>query len=366
MHTTQLSSEKSRRVFPPMAACAPVTPSRRANVPAHVKAYVLGRAASFGYHDSAHTKEEKQAFISALSKELNERYGAETGAWDEARTGTYVRNLRHAGARGKENNAAAEEQAPRTLTATSSPVQRLLRDWQNTLLAASLLNSTTLARHTSNKGTCNEELVRGFLASVLGSRMIGIGSGEILARSTSDPPPRQLDVVLYDTAYPVLRPASLCAAAAANTTCFYPESVLAVVEVKTTLTNQDLRDVGLAAQRLGTVPLYVFAFDSQVTLKSIDLSCLPENVLGVYTLSHGCAVHCSEGWCVVLPSRTQPLEQFYSDLLDMLGLEESLQRVVTVLKDHLAAAATAAGSEDDVSSLDLALQSMTVMERAKT
>lgn len=200
-----------------------------------------------------------------------------------------------------------------------------------------------------NRGSCNEELLRGFLSSVLGSRLIGVGSGEVLpfdAGRDSDAMPRQVDILLYNNAFPCLAPARFGVAAAAaaaspsTCACYYPESVLAVIEVKTTLTNQDLRDVCTAAEQLNPIPFFIFAFDSQSMLRTIDTSAMPLNVMSIHTLSHGSLVSTADEdggpcWKAVLPSQTPALEVFYDALLDVLSAEESLQEVVSVLRAHL-------------------------------
>ena len=111
--------------------------------------------------------------------------------------------------------------------------------------------------------------------------------------------------------------------------------MLAIVEVKTTLTNQDLRDVCTAASQLAPLPFFILAFDSQSTLRSIDCSMMPENVMGIYALSHGSLVRCEEGWQTVFPSQRPPLEVFYSGLLDALSCQPSLNALVYSLRRHL-------------------------------
>jgi hypothetical protein len=143
---------------------------------------------------------------------------------------------------------------------------------------------------------------------------------------------------------------------ASSPACFYAESIFAIIEVKTTLTNQDLIDVYSASRELSPLPFFVFAFDSQVSLHAISLASAPENVFGIYTLSHGCVVRCEEGWRCILPSQRLPLEEFYLALLDVLALEESLQGVVFALRKHLIG--DEEEEEDEQQHLDQALHQL--------
>lgn len=305
--------------LPAAAAPTPVTPSctpatpRRPNVPLHIREWILSRVNQFRYHEKGlRTKEEKQAFLIELSKKLNERFLIETGHWDEARTGVFVRNLKK----------APRPPSPSTTTEVKSPMEQLLMDWQVVLQTSSRLNSSSLARHPSDRGSCNEDLIKGFLSSVLcSSRYIGIGSGEIF--TTGRKKTRQLDIVLYNPYYPCLRPARF--GGSDGCCCFYEESVMLVIEVKTTLTNQDLSDVGMAASTLpSNIPLLVLSFDSQSTLKAIDTSHLPENVKGIFTLSHGSLVF-NNKMQIIHPSQQSPLMSFYIATLHQL-LEYALQQ----------------------------------------
>ena len=146
------------------------------------------------------------------------------------------------------------------------------------------------------------------------------------------------------------------AAATSPCACYYPESVLAIIEVKTTLTNQDLRDVCTAASQLAPLPFFILAFDSQSMLRAIDCSMMPENVIGIYAFSHGSLVRCSDedGWQAVLPSQRPPLEMFYTGLLDTLSCEPSLNALVCSLRRHLD------GSKNDTVLIENALAALDV------
>lgn len=304
---------------PETPSCTPLaTPTpRRPNVPLRIREWILSRVSQFQYHEKGiRTKEEKQAFIIELSTKLNERFSNETGRWDEARTGTFVRNLK------KTKIEATRMPSPSTTTAvaTKSPMEQLLLDWQVLLQTSSRLNSNNLARHPSDRGSCNEDLIKGFLSSVLcSSRFIGIGSGEIFTSGGRKEKTRQLDIILYNPDFPCLRPARF--SGDDGCCCFYEESIMLVIEVKTTLTNQDLCDVGLAASMLPShIPMLIVSFDSQSTLKAIDTTRLPENVKGIFTLSHGSIIkkdHDDE-WFVLHPSKRAPLVAFYDCVLQQL------------------------------------------------
>lgn len=318
------------------ATLPPSTPSsRRPNVPAPVKEWIFSKANLFQYYDEVRTKEEKQIFITELTKKLNSRFGNETGEWDEIRTGNMVRNLK----KEKFITPRKEVPQPEPTPPSPTPIERLLLDWQATLIASSRLNSNTLSRHSSNRGSCNEDLVKGFLSSVLSSKWIGIGSGEILSNQAN---PRQVDILIYNQEYPCLMPARF-SNVGTSCACYYPESVMTIIEVKTTLTNQDLQDVAKAASLLFPIPLIIFAFDSQVSLKAIDLSILPANVEGIVTLSHGSLVREKETWHIIHPSKRAPLIAFYLVLLRVLLFYAeqnsmiSLTHVLSVLKGHLPA-----------------------------
>ncbi len=335
------------------------TPSRRPNIPSSLKDWIYAKAVAFRYFEKgARTKEEKGVFVEQLTRKLNERYAEDTGAWDSKRTGDQLRNIkkdRWAPLCPRDENvapAAPLKVEKPAMTKPSSALEVLLSGWQRALQSASQLNAAALARHTCNRGACNEDLVRGFLRSTLESQFVGVGTGEVLDRDldSSAAMPRQLDVVLYNTEYPRLSPARL-GANDEGCVCFYREAVIAVVEVKTTLTNQDLRDVGASARLLGReIPLVVVAFESQASLKAVDQEALPENVLGVFVLSHGSLVRgaSSGDFALVYPHQRPALVDFYLCLLGALDTyaratdHERLARVA----GHLRQAAAGAPQQD--------------------
>ena len=354
----------------PAAAAAAVTPScppqstttpRRPNVPLHIREWIFTKANEFQYYESKlRTKEEKQLFIKELTRKLNERYMNETGVWDEARTATLVRNL-------KKDKTSLPLQKETTPTQVASPVEQLLIDWQTTLTSASRLNSNTLARHPSNRGTCNEELIKGFLSSTLSSRYISIGSGEILSSSSPSHKTRQLDIVLYNPEYPCLRPAQL-GTSFDGLACFYEESIMTVIEVKTTLTNQDLNDVATSASMLPkSIPFLIFSFDSQSSLKAIDTTKMPENVIGIFTLSHGSIVRVEDQLNVIHPSKRAPMIEFYHSILQQLLIyatnqEEPSITFIRVIETLLNQVSTDVTRSDSLSYLENKIETCTIDE----
>lgn len=351
-----------------MAAAPPAaTPSRRANVPLPIKDWIYEKATEFRYYEKGErTKEEKKIFLRELAEKLSRRHGRDTGAWDEKRAGHQVRNLkkerwlRH---RGEGSGAATKKERDEAAAPPLGQIEALMMGWQRYLLAAADLNSSSLARHSSNRGSCNEDLVREFLVKTLSSVYVGVGSGELLEQRDDGTSPRQLDIVLYNTEFPQLVPSGL----APRSACHYRESVIVAVEVKTTLTNQDLADVGESAAILGIdVPCLVFAFDSQLALKGIDADALPPNIKGIFTLSHGCLVMDRAGRRVAVhPHQRAPLCEFYLAVVAQMMAyaehtdHERLRRVC----DRLA---SAAGLVAGVSPLSHARDSRSPADRILT
>lgn len=111
-----------------------------------------------------------------------------------------------------------------------------------------------------------------------------------------------------------------------DSACYYRESIMGIVEVKTTLTNQDLGDVAASASLLAPLPILLFAFHSQSTLKAIDCGSLPDNVLGIYTLSHGSIVRVTGGTCW---RPVQPFEQAACGVLRVYSRPSQRLRTTT-------------------------------------
>lgn len=103
------------------------------------------------------------------------------------------------------------------------------------------------AGHSLHKGTPREHFIREFLQNHLSER-VAIGTGEIVC-ATSLPGERrnQHDIVLYKHDYPKL-------ALGGGINSFLIESVVSTVEVKSTLTKEELKKAFVAAQRLKRLP----------------------------------------------------------------------------------------------------------------
>lgn len=113
---------------------------------------------------------------------------------------------------------------------------------------ASLLATSQIAAnagHSLHKGTPRESFIRQFLEGHLSER-VAIGSGEIIdATSVANPPPTaqrpQFDIVLYKRDYPRLN-------LGGGISAFLAESVVATIEVKSTLDAQGLEQAIRAAR----------------------------------------------------------------------------------------------------------------------
>jgi hypothetical protein len=99
------------------------------------------------------------------------------------------------------------------------------------------------AGHTVNRGTPREIFIREFLAEHL-SEKVAIGTGEIIdANSRPRQVRNQMDIVIYRREYPKLHLGGAIHA-------FLAESVVATIEVKSVLTQQDLHAAIVAASRI--------------------------------------------------------------------------------------------------------------------
>ena len=100
------------------------------------------------------------------------------------------------------------------------------------LLALSQVVANT--GHSLHKGTPREWFIREFLEDHLSER-VGVGTGEIIdAQAKADEPRNQIDAVIYKRDYPKL-------AFGGGITGFLAESVVATIEVKSTLTSDRTR-----------------------------------------------------------------------------------------------------------------------------
>lgn len=133
--------------------------------------------------------------------------------------------------------------------------------------------------HPVNKGTSREAFITGFLRNHLAST-VDIGTGEIIdANSQPGQSRNQFDVVIYKRNYPKLD-------FGGGITAFLIESVIATIEVKSTLTSNDLENAIKAAHnakqlvpnvewsfRSGHVPPkvlnYVVAYDGPVSMSTV-------------------------------------------------------------------------------------------------
>ncbi|WP_180986891.1 DUF6602 domain-containing protein [Paenibacillus polymyxa] len=108
---------------------------------------------------------------------------------------------------------------------------RHINEIENTLLQISRIPAN--AGHTLHRGTPREAFIREFLQNHL-SELIGFGTGEIIDCNSE---PRQLrnqiDILLYKKNYPKLN-------FGGDINGFFAESVVATIEVKSLLTEQEL------------------------------------------------------------------------------------------------------------------------------
>jgi len=119
-------------------------------------------------------------------------------------------------------------------------------------------NSKTCANagHAVHKGTARESFVRDFLRDHLPEN-VAIGTGEIIdANSPPGDQRNQFDIVIYKKNYPKL-------GFGGGISGFLIESVIATVEVKSTLTQQDLEQaIGVARHVKALVPNVTSSFHS--------------------------------------------------------------------------------------------------------
>jgi len=110
--------------------------------------------------------------------------------------------------------------------------------------------------HSLHKGTPREAFIREFLVAHL-PETVAIGSGEIIDSSSEPSAQRnQYDIVIYNKSYPKLD-------FGGGVSGFLIESVIATVEVKSTLTKRDLQQaIGAARNAKALVPNFVTSFQA--------------------------------------------------------------------------------------------------------
>jgi hypothetical protein len=95
--------------------------------------------------------------------------------------------------------------------------------------------------HPTQKGTAREIFIREFLADHLSER-VAVGSGELVDAASYEGGKRnQHDVVIYKREYPKIQFAT-------GINAFFVESVVATIEVKSTLTKADLSQAILSTK----------------------------------------------------------------------------------------------------------------------
>lgn len=187
-------------------------------------------------------------------------------------------------------------------------------------LIASARASDSFA-HNVNRGSNNEHLIREFLINNLPSALVRVTSGEIVGQEALNEEDlahkvesaRQRDVILYSPFYPVMRPPG-----GSSELCLVPdEAVIAIVEVKTSLSNEDLKaEIASAARGCAHLNHFVFAFKSEVSLDAlIPADQLPENLLAIFDMQHGTAAREQDSWALVEVQNTCPLMLFYAALM---------------------------------------------------
>ena len=125
---------------------------------------------------------------------------------------------------------------------------------ENSLLAISRVPANS--GHSLHKGTPREAFIREFLVAHL-PETVAIGSGEVIDFSSEPGAQRnQYDIVIYNKSYPKLD-------FGGGVSGFLIESVIATVEVKSTLTKKDLQQaIGAARNAKKLVPQFVTSFQA--------------------------------------------------------------------------------------------------------
>lgn len=125
---------------------------------------------------------------------------------------------------------------------------------EDSLIAISKVPAS--AGHPLHKGTPREAFIKEFLIDHLPAS-VSLGAGEIIDASSLPGQPRsQFDIVIYKKNYPKLD-------FGGGVTCFLIESVVATIEVKSTLTQADMNQAIRAAQYAKSLkPNFVNSFTS--------------------------------------------------------------------------------------------------------
>ncbi len=296
----------------------PSTPSlRKKKDPLSLNAFIENRFSLSNYNSL--TKEEKLEWRRTLANDLNAKKFTEE-VWNET---SIIKKLSNLGIRLKQTphqttTTVGTESTATPLIPASVLEQFFLASWKQLLASASI--SQSCFDHATDKGTTNEIFLKNFLRTNFSSSRVAIGSGEILFPFSSTPTAsrRQCDIILYAPHLPKLTPPT-GTSSNSEISLFFVESVIAVIEVKTTLTNEDLIDVASSALTLSSspmeIPLMLVAFDSQISLSMTNTRVCPANVRGIFNLHHGTLLQQQQqSWQKIGPSTQNPLLLLYLTL----------------------------------------------------
>ncbi len=291
----------------------PSTPSlRKKKDPLSLNAFIEKRFSLSNYNSL--TKEEKLEWRRTLANDLNVQKFTEE-VWNET---SIIKKLSNLGIRLKQTphqttTTVGTEPTAAPVIPASVLEQFFLASWKQLLASASI--SQSCFDHATDKGTTNEIFLKNFLRTNFSSSRVAIGSGEILFPfSSTTTSRRQCDIILYAPHLPKLTPTGT--SSNSEISLFFVESVIAVIEVKTTLTNEDLIDVASAASTLSSmeIPLMLVAFDSQISLSMTNTRVCPANVRGIFNLHHGTLLQQQQSWQKIGPSTQYPLLLLYLTL----------------------------------------------------
>jgi hypothetical protein len=135
----------------------------------------------------------------------------------------------------------AKKKAAAVVTSPLHMLQAHMDAMEDTLLQQRRISKNS--GHPLHVGSPREAFVQTYLRNHIGEN-IGIGSGEIVNHeSLAGEPRNQHDIVMYRSEYPKLH-------FGGNIDAFLAESVVATIEVKSTLTENNLKDAVVAAAKL--------------------------------------------------------------------------------------------------------------------